>query len=1280
MTGLDSSARSALERLITKARRILEDDLAATAEGRFGIHKNGKVEEEDSLRLAPAEVLDRREVVAIVSHLRLEGVSASSAVERLVREATFTHLNRLVAIRIAESIGILPPSLTAGKASRGFREVLEIAPLVASDQYGGYWFYLRLCADELAADAPLLFDPRNPLLALAPSPHGLDELVALLGDPAMGEAWLAPDALGWAYQFFNTGDERREMREAGAPRTSRELAVRNQFFTPQYVVDFLVQNSLGRRLLEGSASSALAFDMPLLVDEPVPSGDPLSLEQVRVLDPACGSGHFLLGAYDLLEKAWEHNGVPPAEAAVKILPCLYGIDIDPRCAQVASAALMLRARRVCPSGSLPHPEVLTARALPRDDDVWARVLVELPPERQSLVRALQDALSEAPLLGPLLKVEERMAAEIRQAIPEAVPDQLWYRPDALANAEIEVLAILDRIADESMSTTAERLLAAETGDAIRFVEAMRRRYDIVLMNPPFGEPVPETKEYLRAAYPSGKDNLLGAFVARGVELCRSGGYVGAITSRAAMFLKTFERWRKENLIGHRLVLVDLGYGVMEQAMVEAAAYVVSAEPRAEAQVTCIRLLREADRPGALYEAAERLRSGTDDRVFRLAASDLEAIPGSPLAYWIVQSVRRLFGEFPPVEGNGASVRAGLCTGDDFRFVRCAWEVDPRRIARSRDETFRGGRWVPFAKGGDYSPFWSDLHLVVDWAEDGASMRNAPEPGTRVQNAGYYFKDGLTWPLRTASGFGCRVLPAGAIFGHKGPAMVPMQGVPANLLIAWMTSRIVAACMAALVAAGEETTSGAAAKSYEVGLVQKVPWPPSLLAAPTTALIADSAAKLMELRMSADSDDETSRRFVAARVVRSGIRNAAERRVNARENDAISAIAESWRSEQLLKSVVGLDDAGDRYLDAETGHHPECLPRTPLDPKDDLRLQRWYQMPLDAAIDEVVAERGGSRSIVNMVFVADRRLEVLSHALDRHPSVIRDGRARLGLLPPDEPLRSAEDLLSYLVGVAFGRWDVRIGRDPEAAPAQPEPLEEVHRCPPGMLVAEDGLPVHHAPAGYPIELPPDGLILDEPGHPFDLESVVRQAAEVLLEDAETTLDEIASILGRPLRDQFRRRFFRDHLSRYSKSRRQAPIYWWLSVPSRNWGVWVYAPAISREMLFAVGRHAARRVGVGRDVLVALRADHDAGGRGRPLREISTRIAEEEDLVAELEVFRAEAERVAGLGWEPNLDDGMVLCAAPLASLFPAWPAAAEERHKLKTGEYKWATVSKWAASL
>ena len=147
----------------------------------------------------------RRDLVEIIDHLRSLGETQAGAVARLLREAAFTHLNRLLAIRIAEAIGLLPESLANGRQSRGFKDLGEIMPILGDD----YWGYLLLCGDELAADAPALFDPRNPLLALAPSTPALDELVALLADPEAAELWLAPDTLGWAYQFFNTGDERR---------------------------------------------------------------------------------------------------------------------------------------------------------------------------------------------------------------------------------------------------------------------------------------------------------------------------------------------------------------------------------------------------------------------------------------------------------------------------------------------------------------------------------------------------------------------------------------------------------------------------------------------------------------------------------------------------------------------------------------------------------------------------------------------------------------------------------------------------------------------------------------------------------------------------------------------------------------------------------------------------------------------------------------------------------------------------------------------------------------
>lgn len=1279
---LNRNQRAKLERLIGRARMILEESLADQATGRFGIDSDGTIADEATLRLDPSELFDRREVVEVVEHLRSEGNSAAEAVIWLIREAGFTHLNRLVAIRIAEALGMLPESLAEAERSLGYRDVRELAPLLAADETNGYWAYLRLCGDELVGDVPNLFDPRNPLLALAPSPIALRDLVALFADAENADLWSAPDCLGWAYQFFNTGEERRAMRGGSQPpRNSRELAIRNQFFTPRYVVDFLIQNSLGRRLLDADPSSPLGDDLPLLVDHPTQQGEPIELEEVRVLDPACGSGHFLLAAYDLLERAWQHSGTSPSDAAPHIVGSLWGIEIDSRCTQVASAAILFRARRSCPVGELPRPNIVCARSLPATATGLEELLSKLNPTQQGLIRALSEALQDAPVLGPLLKIEDRIDSEIRTLIAGDASGALaeGIAPEVISDIQLELLVSLQAVADASTSTPAERMLAAEADDAVRFVVALLQRYDAVLQNPPFGEPVPETKPYLKAAYPwiPAKDcNLLAAFVGRGLELCRPEvGYVGAITSRAGMFNKTFENWRREVLFHHHLVaLTDLGSNVMEQALVEAAAYVLQAVPAIfDQQATFIRLLKETDRPTALVSAISADRQGEQDgRVFHTTLSDLRSIPGWRVAYWISPTFRKLFTENPSLEEHGAMARQGLASGSDFRFVRAFWEVNPLHIGRNREETNTGKRWVPFAKGGEYSPYWADIHLVVNYENDGNSMRQFD--GSVIRNPQYYFRPGLTWPLRTNSGFGVRILPTGMVFGHKGPAVIP-NADPFSVL-GWLTSRAVQASMDALVAAGEETTSGSASRSYEVGLVQKLPWISALESDSTASLLTSEIARLSRL---ADLGEETSRLFQAPSVLPrlkegNSVHDSVLKEMAVAGDRRLQILEQSYNLERHLHDLACLDSDAEAYLDEEVGPHPVAYSDGPV---DEHQLSRYLGESIDKVINELIERRGGSRAIANLTFFADRRLEVIAHGLERPPHQIERFRQKVGIVPEGELARVSSQVVSYLIGIAFGRWDVRkVGTEPVLG----DLFEPVPIHPPGMLL-DAGKPARQAPTGYELDLPPEQLLLDQRGHDWDIVHRVIAAASLLLDDTEALVVDLMNHLkGKDLRDHLRKHFFKDHLSRYSKSRRKAPIYWPLYVPSGGWGAWVYAPSLSRETLYAVEAAAAARLIAAEAEINQLRRDRESGVSGRSARDLANALDSEQRLAEELRVFCQEAGRVAALGWMPDLDDGFILCAAPLAALFPAWKDAGKELENVKGGEYPWATVSNWADEL
>ena len=323
------------------------------------------------------------------------------------------------------------------------------------------------------------------------------------------------------------------------------------------------------------------------------------------------------------------------------------------------------------------------------------------------------------------------------------------------------------------------------------------------MNPPFGEPVAATKKYLKAAYPwlPKFEDLLAAFVGRGLELVLPEiGTCGAITSRAGLFLTTYEKWRVDVLLRHRLVaLADLGNGVMEQALVESAAYVLRRSSPTGSGVF-IRLLRDTDLGPALKEAIRHRRGGElEERIFSVEMEELALIPGSPLAYWMSDSVRSLFGSLPALEGSGADVRQGLATSDDFRFVRAFWEVEAGRIGYSHEDSRRGMRWAPFAKGGSYSPYWADVHLLVEWENRGERIKALVDEkypylngnvGFVVKNEGHYFTGGLTWPPRTNSGLGMRLLPEGVAIGHKGCGVFPLVKGSELSLLAWLRSRLV----------------------------------------------------------------------------------------------------------------------------------------------------------------------------------------------------------------------------------------------------------------------------------------------------------------------------------------------------------------------------------------------------------------------------------------------------------------------------------------------------------
>jgi hypothetical protein len=639
---------------------------------------------------------------------------------------------------------------------------------------------------------------------------------------------------------------------AQAPRNSRELAVRNQFFTPRYVVQFLVDNTLGRIWYEmRGTKTALAEKCEYMVRKPGeafaprPKKDPRDL---RMLDPACGSGHFLLYAFDLMlaiyEEAYADSESPKSEATGKTLAedyprglealrkeipglvlanNLHGVDIDPRCAQIAQLALWMRAQKAYRDFGIGRTErvqirrsnIVVAEPLVADDQIAKEFVAKLGDvELGRVFTSLVESLNLAGDLGLLLRVERIVAHQAKRG----------QTGDLFAPPEERIRAALARFVSNegSRANTRRRLFADDAAHGVALLGVAEKKFDAVLMNPPFGAGSIRSKKAFDQAYPRTKNDIYAAFVERGTELLVPSGMVGAITSRAGFFLPRFQRWREEVVLNSAppVVVADLGLGVMDAAMVESAAYCLQlggTSPRS--QTTFIRVLEErTDKKGALKAALRSPDRALGRQWFEVDPRAFRAVTGSPFAYWVSDALRAVFARLPKLESQGRVARRGVNTNDDYRFLRLAWEVS-------------GDHWVLHVKGGSWSPYHADPQMKVKWGQSGEEML-AERVTTRkykfaiVPSRELYLRPGLTWTRRTKGELSIRALPAGCIFGDKGPAAI-VEGDDEDELLALLAisnSKAFRSLIEFQLAAAEPTGRGGAARSYEVGVLQRTPVP------------------------------------------------------------------------------------------------------------------------------------------------------------------------------------------------------------------------------------------------------------------------------------------------------------------------------------------------------------------------------------------------------------------------------------------------------------------------
>jgi hypothetical protein len=627
----DQSTRNRLQKLVSDCRRLLSDEFSIQLQQTYGIDpNNGEVASLE--RLAHLSDRDRQTAQllrdTLAHYLAVDEDDKAhriAAIDRIIREQAFTVLNRLAALLMMEARGLLVAAVVSqGQQSQAFELYKMVAGSALGETGEAYHTFLFSLFDEFAIDLPALFDRHAAQGRLFPREPALLAVLEALNHHEIQPLWAEDETIGWIYQYFNSKEERKAMRDASqAPRNSRELAVRNQFFTPRYVVEFLVDNTLGRLWFNATGGQTELRErcQYLLVkpdEQPQASVRLRDPRTLKLLDPACGSMHFGLYAFDLFlqlyQEAWDWEqthgpgsldvstqananlrplckSYPDREAYLRDVPRLivehniYGVDIDPRAAQIASLALWLRAQRAWHDAGVKAQQrpdvgrghVVAAVAPPAERELRQQFAASLDKRDAELFEKTLQLLKGLPELGVLLQVERELPSLIRQVyvgtgtgLFAAEEQESWEQ------AEARLRTALVEFAQAAKSTYQGQLFAQDALEGLRLIDLCREMFDVVVMNPPFGALTRNTKILLSQEYPSSKNDLLAIFVERGVALLNKSGFLGAITSRNGFFLSSYSSWRKDVILARTNVNVfaDLGHGVMDDAVVEAAAYVL----------------------------------------------------------------------------------------------------------------------------------------------------------------------------------------------------------------------------------------------------------------------------------------------------------------------------------------------------------------------------------------------------------------------------------------------------------------------------------------------------------------------------------------------------------------------------------------------------------------------------------------------------------------------------------------------------------------------------------
>ena len=1252
---ISQNGKKIIERFVSAAKNLLMQNVTEMLQQWYGIWADGhtigveQLPSQDTDIVHTARMLRDRlqHLMAALPDTDSDSDKERQAVGQLVAEQAFTQLNRFCALRMCEERDLIMESIRGGYESAGFMAYDSIAQSVGASRYERYHCYLLSVFDELSIELPAVFDRFSPFGLLFPDESTLMKLLELINDSQLSawfdeqnavtvNFWKEDETLGWMFQDYNSLEERRKMREASSkPRNSREMAVRNQFFTPEYVVRFLTDNSLGRIWYEMTRGESRIGEEQCryMIRRP---GEPLEERKLKEpteilsLDPTCGSMHFGLYLYEVYEyiymDAWDHQPsllqkfreVHTRESFRREVPKLilenniYGCEIDPRALQIAALSLWLRAQKSYSQMNLDAAErplitrsnLVLAEAMPGNKRLLKGLMDEFDKPMQRLLTTIWNKMKYVGEAGLLFKMEKEISDDIEYLRKN------WSKVNQNRNANIfdseerraeiaaanEARTELRHHKDEFFEEIAERLqtalqelssrLSEEEGyenalfseDATRgfaFIELCQKRFDCIVMNPPFGEGSEHTSLYMNDNYPAWSKNLVCAFFDRMQEMLDDEGKLGAIFDRTVMIKSSYEAFRRRNLCGFITACADTGWGVLD-ASVETSTLVLNKLcSDVEGVFMDVQDVEPDEKDENLSVLIRTYNRGEDAKWIYVAKSvEFDNLPNTVIGYSFNNHILHLF-QKENLGQRGFMPQRGFALVADVHF-RLYFE-----------ETSTSNNRLLY-NGGNYSLFYTTYGESFVWEKDGLLAYTYPNfrpTGLEFQGKSQGVAYGKRGDILDA-----HVLKKGFFFTVEGQTIPNLLRNNSFVVLSYVNSIL-----------SQYTINLYTGQHKPSGYMNLLPMPDYATRQSDIERIVNAIIDIKRKWFSLDETNLEYHGLIAQMELKGGIEAGLDKMQE-------QLTADYTRYEELVKEN---DDLWMDLADIDRG----CEFRQTL---NDYKARRPYE-------------------------------ELLSI----------DGASNQNLI---DKKTMAQEIVMELVGMAFGRWNTAYAKGEQAIPE----FGDVFDALPFMPVVSQG----EAACPAQLDVPTDGILTNNSDSSLCLASHVREVMHYLWADRADDMEyELCQLIGCKSLQAYLASptgFFDYHFKRYTKSRRKAPIYWLLASEDGTVDYWVYYPKLSKNTLPQLIIRLREQQEQLRTRLNAALAAHDK------TQESQTRAEQEQ-----VEGMMDELNRILAAGYVPNHDDGVPVTAAPLLHLAASrpWRVECEKNMELlEKGDYDWSHLA------